>query len=225
MNLTPNMKISDNKTIKILGSIFIFLFILLIFLALYLYLNQFNVGIDTFLAHYFYIHRNKNLVFFFLLFTKGGSYLASLILGLVLSFFLLWSNLRSYILPFLVSQIGASVMVTIIKHVVARPRPGLDIAFYIEKSKSFPSGHSSNSLVLYGFLAYIVIRNVKNKLLKKVITALLITTIILIGLSRVYLDVHYLGDVLGGYLVGSLWLIIGIIMTEISLKKILLNSK
>jgi len=93
-----------------------------------------------------------------------------------------------------------------------RPRPKL--AIYIEHSFSFPSGHATIAVAFYGFLTYILIRNFKQWKTKVNIFFIGITLILLLGFSRLYLGVHYVSDVWGGYLIGTLWLIISISISE-----------
>ncbi len=93
-----------------------------------------------------------------------------------------------------------------------RPRPAE--AVILQHSYSFPSCHATIAVALYGFLGYLLIRSIRRWKLRVNIffaTALLILSI---GLSRIVLGVHYLSDVWSGYLVGALWLIIGISLSE-----------
>jgi len=94
------------------------------------------------------------------------------------------------------------------KIVFHRPRPEFPV--YVETSFSFPSGHATIAIALYGFLAYILIQEVHSWKKKVNIFFGAILLAILIGLSRLYLGVHYVSDILGGYLLGFLWLIVGI---------------
>jgi undecaprenyl-diphosphatase len=112
--------------------------------------------------------------------------------------------------PLLVALGGDHVTVQLIKHLVARPRPGADIAYYLETSSSFPSGNSAIAVVLYGFLAYAAAREVPTRTRRAAIALAGLLMALALGLSRVYRGVHFLTDVLAGYLVGLLWLIIGI---------------
>lgn len=72
---------------------------------------------------------------------------------------------------------------------------------------TYPSGHAMNNLVLYGLLTFYVFHFTKNKPLSIFIGITFTLWILLIGLSRVYLGVHYPSDVLAGYFVGSWWLV------------------
>ena len=85
---------------------------------------------------------------------------------------------------------------------------------YIEDTFSFPSGHATIAVGFYGFLVYILFRQIKNWKYKINALFFSITLILAIGLSRLYLGVHFLSDVWGGYLLGALWLLIGITISE-----------
>ena len=68
-----------------------------------------------------------------------------------------------------------------------------------ESGYSFPSGHSIVSMAFYGFLIYLIYKNIQNKYLKWILCIILSILIILIGISRIYLGVHYASDVIGGF--------------------------
>lgn len=95
----------------------------------------------------------------------------------------------------------------ILKNIVQRPRP-TEFRMIDESGYSFPSGHSMASAAFYGFLIYLVYKKVKNKKLKITIITLLSLLIILIGISRIYLGVHYTSDVLAGFFVSISYLTI-----------------
>ncbi len=125
---------------------------------------------------------------------------------LLLSCFLFWSHKhRARIWPLLVSVVGSSISVLILKYIFNTSRPiG---AFYIESTPSFPSGHAAIAISLYGFLLYNAYKHDKHRL-KNPLIIFLFVLIILIGLSRLYLDVHYVQDILVGYAIGLFWLFI-----------------
>ena len=75
---------------------------------------------------------------------------------------------------------------------------------------SFPSGHATMSITFYGLIIFLVWQNEKSVLLKWLLTILLALLIISIGISRVYLRVHYASDVLAGFCVGLMWLLLSL---------------
>ena len=108
----------------------------------------------------------------------------------------------------IIGNLGISAFLNyILKIILQRPRP-TGYRLIEETGYSFPSGHSMASMAFYGFFIYLVYKNVKNKYAKWGLITVLSLLIILIGLSRVYLGVHYLSDVLGGFLVTISYLII-----------------
>ena len=98
----------------------------------------------------------------------------------------------------------------ILKNIFTRPRPD-HLRLVIQGGYSYPSGHAMISIAIYGFLIYYVYHKVKNKTLKIVLIGLLTLLIISIGLSRIYVGVHYPSDILGGYALALLILILVIL--------------
>lgn len=95
----------------------------------------------------------------------------------------------------------------LLKNIVERPRPE-GYRLISETGYSFPSGHSMISAAFYGLIIYFIWKNVKDKKLKYISCALLEILIVLIGISRIYLGVHYASDVIGGFTISIVYLII-----------------
>lgn len=100
-----------------------------------------------------------------------------------------------------------TVLNQLLKRIVQRPRP-TEFRIVEESGYSFPSGHSMVSMAFYGYLIYLIYKYVKNKYLKWISIILLSILICSIGISRIYLGVHYTSDVLGGFFISISYLII-----------------
>lgn len=104
---------------------------------------------------------------------------------------------------------GGAAIDYVLKTTVHRSRPEYAAAFLHGTSYSFPSGHAMGSLIGYGFLAYALVATVRRAAEhRRVVFALAILMTLLVGISRVYLDVHYPSDVAGGWAAGFAWLAI-----------------
>lgn len=108
----------------------------------------------------------------------------------------------------------------VLKQIVQRPRP-TEFRIIEESGYSFPSGHSMISMAYYGFLIYLIYKYVNNKRLKWILISVLSILIVFIGISRIYLGVHYTSDVAAGFLLAISYLII----YSIIIHKFLLENK
>ena len=143
---------------------------------------------------------NSNITAIMIFISFLGSAITLITLALA-SIFLVNSKLKmlNLALSFILNRI--------LKLIIARPRPPR-LRLVIENGYSFPSGHSMVSFAFYGFLIYLINKNLKNKKIKYPLIILLSLLILLIGISRIYLGVHYVTDVLGGYIIGLIYLIV-----------------
>lgn len=100
-----------------------------------------------------------------------------------------------------------TILNQLLKRILQRSRP-TEYRIIEETGYSFPSGHSMVSMAFYGYLIYLIYKYVKNKYIKWISIVLLSILIGTIGISRIYLGVHYTSDVLGGFLISVSYLII-----------------
>jgi len=128
---------------------------------------------------------------------------------IILIYFLFIKPHRWYSIKIPVVAIGSISMNTFLKFFFGRPRPVLEHLVQVG-DLSFPSGHAMFSFSFYGLLIYIIWGYTKNRALRWTIATILLLTILMIGISRVYLRVHYPSDVLAGFAAGFLWLSISI---------------
>jgi undecaprenyl-diphosphatase len=109
---------------------------------------------------------------------------------------------------------GAGALDAILKLWFHRDRPSVQWALARESTFSFPSGHAMLSLVVYGMILYLILRLSHSRLLDVAVSLIALPLILAIGVSRVYLGVHYPSDILAGYLAGAIWLLAVIVSLE-----------
>lgn len=107
-----------------------------------------------------------------------------------------------------ISMSSVLLMLTL-KYVFQRPRPLLPL-LNEARGLSFPSGHAFMSFSFFGLLIYIIYEEMKHGWLKNLIIFLLVCLVLVIGLSRIYLRVHYASDVIAGLCMGFMWIVISL---------------
>jgi membrane-associated phospholipid phosphatase len=105
----------------------------------------------------------------------------------------------------LVTLAGAALLDDLLKHLFARPRPTAYFGYPEPTSFSFPSGHALFSICFFGGLAVLLAPRLRHPALRLLVVLSAAVAVALIGLSRIYLGVHYPSDVLGGYAAGVVW--------------------
>ena len=125
----------------------------------------------------------------------------ALVIILCLLLFLIPKSRKTIALPVSVTVILSAVLNVILKNIFARARPDI-LQLINETSYSFPSGHAMINASLYTMLTILIFRFIKNTPRRIALSAACITLTVTIGFSRIYLGVHYLGDVVGGWLIG-----------------------
>jgi len=126
---------------------------------------------------------------------------------LLILFYLLVRENKKGAFQILTISLTSVIAMFAIKFFLQRERPLTPLIAKVH-GYSFPSGHTFTSVTFYGIIAYIVYRNVKNVGLRWLIIVLLIIFVFLVGFSRVYLRLHYASDVIAGFCLGLMWLIL-----------------
>lgn len=128
-------------------------------------------------------------------------------------FFLRFRNWK-IILELLVVTILAALSNIALKKVINRARPDIEHLVVVE-SLSYPSGHAMSAMAFYGFLIYLSFRIKIAKWLRFLVCFLCVFLILGIGISRIYLGVHFPSDVLGGFTAGLIWIAFCVILFNI----------
>jgi len=141
---------------------------------------------------------------------SGLTYLGSesviIVLAILASFALIRIKKYNYLVALWISLLGEELIVSLIKYLTERSRPEILTHLIQADSFGFPSGHSSASVVFYGFMGYFLTQELKNRRAKIIAWIILSFIISAVGFSRIYLGVHWPTDVLAGYFVAFVWL-------------------
>jgi undecaprenyl-diphosphatase len=151
---------------------------------------------------------------FFMIITALGSVeaiaLVSLVGAVVFGTWRRWLQFG----PWVIAAGGSVVLILLLKVLFARPRPYFEQPLLLETYYSFPSGHAMEAVVLYGMLAYFAVLALRTWRARAAVVFGTSLLVLLIGFSRRYLGVHYLGDVVAGFAAGGVWLSTCITATE-----------
>ena len=134
----------------------------------------------------------------------GGQTILTMVTAATVGFLLL-SGARRAALLVIVAVTGGMGLVEVLKQTFGRVRPDFVAQSVYELSRSFPSGHSTLSAVTYLTLGALLARVQTRRVLKMYILGLAVVVTMLVGLSRVYLGVHWPTDVLAGWCLGASW--------------------
>lgn len=193
---------------------FLIISIILIIILTILVLVEKTYSLDYTLFSKIHSLTKYDLTMFFKFISDLG-----IVIGILLTIIISLLELpRAIIFQSLTNIIGIAILNKIIKLIIRRPRPNwklTEISGY-----SYPSAHTMLAFMIYGYLIYLTKNYVKKPMLRKIIYLGCGFMIVLIGLSRVYLGVHYASDVLAAYIITLIYLLI---ITEVN-QKILKKS-
>lgn len=197
-----------DNTLLVLAAIFFFISLFSIWQIADEIVLEKETGFDTYLFDFFknfiyYEHLNNTVVHI-------TDFSDPIFVGLLFPFYVLVLFIfklyrRAFFL--LAAGLGGMLLFSGLKLIFERPRPPYPI-LYPESGFSFPSGHATFSFVFYGALAYLIYHTKLSKFWKTFLIIFLLMLSLSIGLSRIYLRVHYPSDVLAGICLGYSWLFI-----------------
>lgn len=211
--LTAFKKILDKTFFFALAGYFLFSFIFA-FLAKLFADFKFFIAIDEAVFQFIVSLRIDFLIKFLEFFTNLGDTEIMVLWTLIVAGVLFFKKHYIYSCGIILSIGIAELMSFILKNAIGRARPPSDLALIMADSASFPSGHTIAAIAFFGFLAYFFYKNTARKFLRITLIFICIVIIFLAGFARIYLGVHWPSDVLAGYMLGGVWLLIIIKLIE-----------
>ena len=126
-------------------------------------------------------------------------------LGILLALIFLLKRWHRGALLVVVTMAGAGLLDTVLKLIFRRTRPAAFFDYPLPASLSFPSGHAFFAASFFGGLAVLVSGRIRSRVLRAAVWVAAAALILLVGVSRIYLGVHYPSDVLAGYAAAAVW--------------------
>lgn len=175
-------------------------------------LEQDTLYLDREIANFIYVWRTPWLTQVMILITNlGAEYMIAI--AIIIVIFFVWKKHKREALTFTIILIMGAIINLSLKQLIHRPRPVI-APLIVESSSSFPSGHAMNAAVFYLSVSFYFYHFTRKKKLSSAVTVVSIILILLIGFSRIYLGVHYPSDVVAGYVVGTWWLVLAILISK-----------
>jgi membrane-associated phospholipid phosphatase len=170
------------------------------------------IGADPAVQRFLVRNRSGALTELFRGLTHLGSAVVVIPIALVVLALLMWRRMRLPAFGLVLAVSGAAVLVAVVKALVGRDRPPPIDRLSAATGSSFPSGHSAISIAFYGALAWVVVASTPRRGLRLLACGAALGLGLLVGFSRAYLGVHWMSDVVSGWLLGLAWLAITIVV-------------
>lgn len=149
--------------------------------------------------------RSDALTVYFRVATDLGDRYAYVILTVMLAgYYLIRHRSWKFVLQTSLVLILASLSNIVLKRVINRSRPALEHLVTVN-TLSYPSGHAMSAMAFYGFLIFLSLRYKMSRWVRYTLVTLLVLIILSVGISRIYLGVHYPSDVAAGFIGGLIW--------------------
>jgi undecaprenyl-diphosphatase len=206
-----------------------FPFYLLIFVAFIVFVVGMNLFVDlseeisgkalrrydTQITDYITSFRSPELNNFFQFITDLGDVYAYIVATTIAAVYFFFKLRNKWFVFQLLGVLVLSALANIaLKRAFNRARPTIE-HLVVVKSLSYPSGHAMSAMAFYGFLTYLIFQIKMPKWLRAVLTTVFVFLILSIGISRIYLGVHFPSDVAGGFIAGLIWVAFCVVLFNI----------
>lgn len=170
---------------------------------------------DQNITNYIISYRSPALTNYFIFVTNIGDvygYLIVIVCTLLISIlkFKRWKFVAQITIVLALSAVSNMIL----KRFIDRARPGIEHLVSVE-TLSYPSGHAMSAMAFYGFVIYLFYRFKMNLFLKWVVMLIFLLLILSIGISRIYLGVHYPSDIAGGFIAGFIWVVFCVLLFDL----------
>ena len=191
-----------------------------IFIHLFLELTEnlkadYMTNIDATISEYVVSFRTSTLTNYFTFITNVGDRYGYVVVFVLINsvFYIIFKSWR-YVIELAIVLLVAASSNILLKQVINRARPISEHLVTVE-TLSYPSGHAMTAMAFYGFLIYLFYNFKLNIFAKFGIITVLILLILSIGVSRIYLGVHFPSDVAGGFIAGFIWVILCVLILNV----------
>jgi membrane-associated phospholipid phosphatase len=162
--------------------------------------------LDLRLAQWFHVNASATFTGLMLFITHWHGALGASVMGLMLCAYFYARGAHYWMLTAIMAIGGGSLLNVLLKYEFQRARPSLENPLLMLTTYSFPSGHTASATLLYGVLASYVVTVNRSWAVRTAVVAAACLMVALVALSRMYLGVHYLSDVLAAAAEGCAWL-------------------
>jgi membrane-associated phospholipid phosphatase len=177
-----------------------------------------DTHIDTRLANWLHDHASPGWTEFFERVTWLGNVPVLVAVTAVAAAVLAWKRQRMELVLLLLAVVGTEILTVGLKAGFHRRRPFFPDPLATESSYSFPSGHASVSLAVYGTIGFIAARHLRDVRARIAVLSASAVLILLIGISRLYLGVHFLTDVIAGFSLGLAWVTLCVLLLDLGVR-------
>lgn len=181
--------------------------------------NERITSIDQWVLDNILYFRTETITKIMIVITQIGEWTTIFFVSIPITIYMIVKRKIGSAIGYITAIVGGGGLDALLKYVIKRERPISDTTLVEVGGFSFPSGHAMLSIVFWGMIAYFLIKYAKSWKIRLFIVISAGFIIFLIGFTRLYLHVHYMSDVIAGYIGGLFWLIICITGLEIYKKR------